>query len=185
MNPPESEHIVRGYHGTQAELAEIIEREGFRVSKNPYDWLGDGVYFFQDSPHRASEWAYEHYGDDGSVIAAEIRLEHCMDLLDVGWTEVLSDAYDAYLKRIRQLGHSRPTQSSGAHRLDREVINYAVGALGEVGIRVDCVRAAFQEGGPVYPDSALYDRAHIQIAVRNPMACIRRIWRDHEALQGR
>lgn len=185
MNPLESEPIAIGYHGTRSEWADIIERDGFQVSKNPYDWLGDGVYFFQDAPSRAREWAYDHYKDDGAVIAAEIRLEHCMDLLDVGWTEVLSNAYDSYLKRIRQLGHSRPTQAGGAHYLDREVINYTVGALEEVGSRIDCVRAAFREGGPIYPDSALYDRAHIQIAVRNPSTCIRRVWRDHEALQER
>ncbi len=184
MNPSGSEPIVLGYHGTRSEWADIIERDGFRVSKNPYDWLGDGVYFFQDAPERAMEWAFERYGSDGVVMVAEIRLDHCMDLLDLGWSGVLSDAYDAYLGLLRQSGHSRPTQSGGAHRLDREVINYTVGALEEAGSRIDCVRAAFREGGPIYPDSALYDRAHIQIAVRNP-ACIRRVWHDHEALQGR
>ena len=185
MNPSESEPIAIGYHGTRSEWADIIERDGFQVSKNPYDWLGDGVYFFQDAPNRASQWAHDHYGDDGVVLVAEIRLEHCMDLLDVSWNGVLSDTYDSYRERVRQLGYSLPTQSGGAHRLDREVINYTVGILGEAGTRVDCVRAAFREGEPVYPDSALYNLAHIQIAVRNPAACIQRVWRDHEALQER
>jgi len=44
-----------GYHGTSQAVAQVILRDGFVVSRNVYEWLGDGVYFFQDSPNRARE----------------------------------------------------------------------------------------------------------------------------------
>ena len=124
-------------------MADIIGREGFRLSQNDYDWLGDGVYFFQDGSLRAWQWARERHGDDAAVI-----------------------------------GQAVPTQSGGAHPLDREVINYAVSVLEDSGTRISCVHSAFPEGRPVYPGSAFYGRSHVQIAVRDTEACIRRIWRD-------
>jgi hypothetical protein len=33
--------------------ARKIVVSGFRISSNDWDWLGDGVYFFQDAPLRA------------------------------------------------------------------------------------------------------------------------------------
>ena len=171
--------IVLGYHGTSSEAADMILRGGFQISRNTYDWLGDGVYFFQDAPHRAWEWAFRGHGNDGAVVRAEIRIVDCMDLLDRDWTQVISDTYDSYVKNLRDSGRNMPQQSEGAHRLDREVINYAVGVLSESGINIACVRAAFAEGRPVYPDSAIYDRAHIQIAVRDIAICIRGIRREN------
>ena len=175
----EPELIVFGYHGTSSEAADMILREGFQLSRNTYDWLGDGVYFLQDAPHRAWEWTSERHGNDGAVVRAEIRIVDCTDLLDGSWNQVISDTYDSYLKNLRDSGRAMPTQSGGAHRLDREVINYTAGVLNESGIRIACVRAAFAEGRPVYPDSAIYDRAHIQIAVRDIAACIRGIRLEH------
>ncbi|HEX2058980.1 MAG TPA: hypothetical protein VHI71_11505 [Actinomycetota bacterium] len=57
--------------------------------------------------------------------------------------------------------------SSGAHRLDREVINYVVAVLADNGIVVRSVREAFSEGAPVFPGSALTRLAHVQVAVRD------------------
>ena len=177
--------MVSGYHGTNSEAAERIMVEGFRLSRNPYDWLGDGVYFFQDAPQRAWDWAHKRYGSHGAVIGAQIALEDCIDLLDLGWNQVMADAYDSYVKNLRDSGQPIPAQSRGAHRLDREVINYAIGVLREHGIRVACLRAAFGEGHPVYPDSAFFDRAHVQVAVREVEACIQQRWLESPPGLGR
>ena len=167
---------VIGYHGTTTESAAEIVESGFRLSRNPYDWLGDGVYFFQDGFDRAWEWARENHGVDAAVIAAEIYLIDCLDMLDTRWTKVVSEAYNQFLNLYKQSGLNLPRQTLGAHRLDREVINYMVGVLSERGDSIKCVRAAFAEGSPVYPDSAFYDYGHVQIAVRDVEACITRIW---------
>jgi hypothetical protein len=160
---------AHGFHGTSKRAAESILRDGFKMSRNDYDWLGDGAYFFQDAPLHAWDWAEEHFGDEAAVVGSIIRLENCMDFLDIQWTTVLSEIYDSFLTLLKRAGLPLPTQTSGAHRLDRGVINYAVGVLSERGISVRCVRAAFLEGVPIYPNSALFNRAHIQIAVRDAM----------------
>ena len=151
-------------------------QEGFQASQNPYDWLGDGVYFFQDAPQRAWDWANGRHENHAAVIGARLLLENCIDLLDLGWYQVMSEAYDSYTRNLKDYGQPIPTQSRGAHRLDREVMNYMVGVLHESGLRVTCVRAAFGEGRPVYSDSAFRDRAHVQIAVRDTEACIQDKW---------
>ena len=167
---------VRGFHGTTKSSADAILQNGFQISQNPYDWLGDGVYFFQDGLARAWEWAHENHGQDAAVIGAEILLDGCMDLLDTKWTRIISEVYDQFLSNVKRLGLSLPQQTSGAHRLDREVINYAVGVLNEQGISIACVRASFWEGRPIYPDSAFYYYGHIQIAVRDVESCISQLW---------
>ena len=184
MTLPNAAPIVRGYHGTSLEIAIMIESQGFQASQNNYDWLGDGVYFFQDAPLRALEWARERYGREGAVVGAHIRIVNCMDLLDVAWNDVLSDGHDSYLKLLRDLGQSSPAQSDGAHPLDREVINYTINVLNEGGANIACVRAAFREGRQVYPDSAFFDRSHVQIAVRDVNTCIQDVWRESEPPQG-
>ena len=178
MSSREPENIVLGYHGTSSNAADRILEDGFQISRNSYDWLGDGVYFFQDAPDRAWEWARQHHGDDAAVIRAEIQITNCMDLLNPRWTRLLSDSYNSYLKKLKDSGQDIPSQSQGAHRLDREVINYAAGVLGDKGLEISCVRAAFAEGRPIYPDSAIFSLTHIQIAVRNVDACLRRMRRE-------
>ena len=48
-----------GYHGTSNIGARTMcyGKPHFQFSTNTYDWLGSGVYFFQDAPHRAWDWA--------------------------------------------------------------------------------------------------------------------------------
>jgi hypothetical protein len=159
---------VRGYHGTSVDNAQIILREGFKISRNEYDWLGDGVYFFQDAPMRAAQWANELFGPEAAVVAVRIELVDCMDLLDIAWGRLLADSYDAFLRHLKSAGLPMPRQTTGAHRLDREVINYTLGLLEERhGQKVRSVRASFAEGRPVFANSALLDKSHVQIAVRD------------------
>ena len=168
--------IVKGYHGTSSSAAHSILKEGFRISQNHYDWLGDGVYLFQEAPQRAWDWAFEWHGDEAAVLGAEFSTAECINLLDTGWNSFMADAYNSYLSFLNALGDQVPEQSGGNHRLDREVINYAVGVLEDRGIKVACVRSAFAEGRPVYPNSSILHLAHVQIAVRHPQRCINKIW---------
>lgn len=170
-------HSINGYHGTARDNLFSILEDGFVVSVNDYDWLGDGVYFFQDAPIRALMWAKERYGDDAAVIGADIKIDNCIDLLDTGWSEFLADVYDKYLERIKKEGITLPKQSSGAHRLDREVLNYAVSVLEQKGVVVKSIRAAFIEGSPIFPNSALFAKSHVQLAVRD-LTAITKTWEE-------
>jgi hypothetical protein len=48
---------IYGFHGTNIDSAKSILEKGFEQSQKRYDWLGDGIYFWQDAPERAWEWA--------------------------------------------------------------------------------------------------------------------------------
>jgi hypothetical protein len=162
-----------GFHGTSAEAARRILSTGFEISRNEYDWLGDGAYFFQDAPARALEWAWQRFGSDAAVIGAEIDLDDCIDLLDVPWHNPLAKAYPRYKAELEQQGIPLPRQSAGAHRLDRRVMNYLIGLLETEGSVVNCVRAAFAEGASAFPGSALLNRSHVQIAARTSRVIVR------------
>jgi len=159
--------IVIGYHGTRLNYVEKILRDGFNLSKNEYDWLGDGVYFFQDGYLLAKEWSYKLHKENGVVMGAKINLESCMDLVDSGWSKFLSAIHDELVNKIKDDNSVPPYQSKGAHRLDRAVINYAVASLEKSGHKISSVRAPFHEGDPLYPNSALFSKSHVQIVVRD------------------
>ena len=80
---------------------EIIE-SGFKPSNNDYDWLGEGVYFWQDAPIRAKQWA----------------------------------------QSVSSINRSSNQE-------------------------IETIRSVFVEGEDIYPNSAIYDLGHVQIAVRN------------------
>ncbi|HSU12904.1 hypothetical protein [Longimicrobium sp.] len=164
-----------GFHGTSVERAERILAAGFRASRNDYDWLGDGVYFFQDAPGRAREWAAERFGSEAAVVGAEIDLTDCLDLLDPRWHRVIANAHRDLVARGERLQQPLPRQTTGARRLDRAVINYAVDLMADDGLVIRSVRGAFEEGPPIFPGSALRTRSHVQIAVRDSSALMR-IW---------
>lgn len=164
-----------GYHGTSVHAALRILATGFESSRNDYDWLGDGAYFFQDAPHRAMEWARQRFGPDAAVVAAEIDLEDCIDLLDIQWHDGVRHAYGGFCAVYDSWSRPLPRQSTGAHRLDRGVLNYLVQLLVNQGEKVHAIRASFGEGEPLFPGSALLDRSHVQIAVREPKAILR-VW---------
>jgi hypothetical protein len=164
-----------GFHGTNAAAAQRILASGFAICRNEYDWLGDGAYFFHDAQQRALEWARTRFGSEAAVLGAEIDLIGCLDLLDVGWQEFIQASYEGAFAQIRERSLPLPRQTAGAHRLDRHVLNHAMGVLGERGVPVRSVRAAFIEGAPLFPGSALWSRAHVQIAVRDPNAILN-VW---------
>lgn len=158
---------VKGHHGTSRQAAEAVLSVGFRISANPYDWLGDGAYFWQDAPLRAADWARANFGSDAAVIECDIELRDFINLLDVDWMSWLAEVHDQYLEELRRSGEPLPMQTPGAHRLDRAVINFGVSILEAGGMHVGGVIGAFQEGRPVFPNSALFSRNHVQIAVRD------------------
>jgi hypothetical protein len=162
---------VYGYHGTNRESASLIIQRGFNISDNDYDWLGTGVYFFQDAPMRAIAWAKQRYPQNPAVIRSVIRLENCMDLFDIGWFPIIREAYNIFLEEYRMSNQTLPRQNpdrSKAHRLDCAYFNYITNQILEPqGEKINAIRAVFLEGERIFPNSAIFDLAHVQIAVRN------------------
>lgn len=165
--------FVYGYHGCSRDVADrVLAGKGVSLqsSENDYDWLGSGIYFWEEAPQRALEWAEYKFGPaDAAVLGAKIRLGHCLNLMDV-------DAYttlrESYFNLIEQ-GVSLPKNGKHLHRLDCAVINAALRhAEVEMKMPYDTVRCPFVEGEPVFPDSKFFDHSHIQLAVRTPRSIV-------------
>ena len=93
---------VLGYHGTtKAAAAAILGGTPMALSRNWWDWLGDGVYFWEYGPIRAAEWARAQHGDQAAVLRARIVLTDCLDLIDLRGTRQLKQAYAAFCARIQ------------------------------------------------------------------------------------
>ena len=86
-------NLVFGFHGCKQETFEnvLYKHQPLEQSMNRYDWLGHGIYFWENSYQRALEWAsrYEH----PAVIGAIIDLGHCLNLTDYYSTQVLQAGY--------------------------------------------------------------------------------------------
>lgn len=77
--------FVYGHHGTKKELAEAILATGFEQSERESDWLGFGVYFWEDSPARARLWGEQKFPDHPlCILDAKIALERCLNLAEPG-----------------------------------------------------------------------------------------------------
>jgi hypothetical protein len=188
------QRAVVGYHGCDAAVAErvLAGKAGLGLSTNPYDWLGEGVYFWEHGPQRAYEWAIEQARLGGekvripSVLAAKINLGVCLDLLDIANTRLLGWWYARFRRFMRQNGIRMPKNRAAAgsrcgERLlrfrDRAVIDYTVSRLADSErIRYQTVRGVFLEGGPAFPGSEIALKSHIQIAVRD-RECIAKFFR--------
>ncbi len=170
--------VIYGFHGCDRKIGEAIlsgKVDGLCRSENDYDWLGHGIYFWEDSPERAYQWAVECAANprlckgqitDPFVIGAVINVGRCLNLMTVEGVEHLRISYDELLKTLDM---ASVTNNGNAHKLDRIVINAAI-MMNQVAGRdpFDTVRGAFIEGKQIYPGATLYDKTHIQICVVNP-----------------
>ena len=168
---------VVGYHGCSREAADRILSEGqFLPSTKAYDWLGEGVYFWEYAPYRALEWAGEkcaRTGGDPAVVRATIRLGRCLNLLDIEHIPDLVELYNQFADTLTVDQMPRNTDR-GAHFLDRYVIDAHCRAIDRrTASALQTVRGSFAEGNPNYPGSKILEKAHTQLAVRDSSCVLR------------
>jgi len=158
--------FVFGFHGCDRSVAEKVlagEAE-LQPSDNGYDWLGTGIYFWENAPERALEWACNQKKKDPYVVGAVIQLSTCLNLMDKGSASALNDAY----QRIQKIDTVLPENKGKRHNLDMLVINTATRFVEEEGRSFDAVRGAFIEGKEIFPNSTIRSDTHIQLCVRKP-----------------
>lgn len=175
--------IVFGFHACCREVGEglINGSLGFHPSENKFDWLGHGMYFWENSPHRARRYAEERGIEDPVVIGAAIHLGYCLDLLDSDALDYLRQTYQTLKALLDAAGTPLPVNRSPKGRpekgddlllrdLDCAVINlvHSEKKKEKDAKGFDTVRAAFWEGEELYPGAGFKEKNHIQISVRNP-----------------
>lgn len=183
------QRTVFAFHGCDRRLRDAVltGKKKLNASLNAYDWLGSGIYFWEHGPMRALEWAMQQSKRKGTkikepaVIGAIIQLGNCFDLLDVKFTQMLSEAADTMIQGLIAEGLTLPAnQSVGLHDYDwlrRErdcfVLNHVIPDMEQGGrITYHSVRGVFQEGAPAFDGAGIKLKSHIQIAVRDPRAII-------------
>jgi hypothetical protein len=185
-----SASFVLGYHGCDAAVAErLLKNLAFKPSHNDYDWLGEGVYFWEANPLRGLEFARESLKRKDSkikkptVVGAVIDLGYCLDLTTSRGLQQARSAYEELKSVFDTANRPLPqNQTDGLRRnLDCQVINYVHRLeAGRGNPLFDTVKGIFIEAPDLYPGSAFGSKNHIQIAVRN-LDCIKGVFRVPKA----
>ena len=177
---------VLAFHGTDAGTVKKVlnsQSANLRPSNNDYDWLGDGIYFWENDPERARSFIVEKMRREGdrrkpAVIGAVIDLGFCMNLVDRPALMELQAAYKDLREDAEFLGFPMPENKGPTDDLLRRFLDKAVfdqvhmlRGLQELP-EYQTVRSPFLEGKPLYENTLFRLKTHIQIAVRDP-GCIK------------
>ncbi len=174
---------VLGYHGCDREVGEAVlaGKTELLGSENDWDWLGTGIYFWENSAKRALEWskyAKQHPEffrvpvKTPFVVGAVVDLGNCLDLLEASSIRIVKRAHEEMREVFSTADSAMPTNAGGKpdrvmRRLDCAVINF----VHDTHARrkeppFDSVRAVFVEGKSLYDGAGFHARTHIQVCVR-------------------
>jgi hypothetical protein len=191
MYSRKSGYII-GFHGCDETVRNrIVSEKGeiLKPSENRYDWLGNGIYFWENNYERAFQFAKdlkenppkgkENTITTPSVLGVVLDLGICLDLLDTKYLELLKVGYE-HLKETHDKNNTvlptniRNKEGEIMRRfLDCAVIETAVKIHeADNGQVFDSVRGVFIEGEDLYENSGFKEKNHIQIAIRN-QECIK------------
>jgi hypothetical protein len=170
---------ITGFHSCDKEVGLRILNgdDELKPSNNAWDWLGPGVYFWEQNPGRALEYAIEvaqgNQKNAGSiktpfVIGAIIELGNCLNLMEPNSLSIVKQAHASLEEMFIEAGKKMPRNKDANRRLDCAVIQM----VHQTNIRerlppYDTIRSAFVEGAPIYPESNFTERLHIEICVLN------------------
>jgi len=188
--------LVLGFHGCDASTAESVfaGKTRLRHSNNAYDWLGSGIYFWEQNPARALQYAEllrdNPHRSSGkkievpAVVGAVIDLGHCLNLLEQNSLKLVRQAHITLKASLAAVDQALPkNQNVDGDKdlllrfLDRAVIEALHSSRQDEKERqFDSVRAVFPEGRPLYDGAGFRSHSHIQICVRNPN-CIKGYFR--------
>ena len=176
--------VVVGYHGCDRSLVERVVLHGAHLSpsENQYDWLGAGIYFWENGFHRAREFAEwkKRRGDieHPAAIGAYIHLDRCFDLGDIEATACLPEYHASLIEHLNTTGAELPRNQRGSpsdfdlvlRNLDCAVLNHAMAVFDRSSgsLCFQTVRGVFVEGGPAFEGAGIHRKSHVQIAVRDP-----------------
>ena len=187
--------MIIGFHGcdktTHDEL--LYNHASLKASRNNYDWLGNGIYLWEQNLERAWEWAKsgvknpKSHIKEPAVIGAVIDLGFCLNLLDSNYIAMLQAQYRILKSKMSITKQPMPLNKNitGSDDLLLRYLDCAViedlhkerEKNGE--IPFDSVRGVFFEGDPIYKTSGFMKQSHIQICIRNPN-CIKGFFEPRE-----
>lgn len=186
--------LIIGYHGCDATTRDDLVSgriSTLNPSRNRYDWLGEGVYFFEGDIDRALIFADNSHQNPRkmytrraiatpAVVGATLCIKHCLDMTTQWGVRTFRGALQELTDSLDREGLPSPTNEAvdAADRdvllrnLDAAVFNVIRKAKFGMALEpIQAVRGAFHQGEELAPRSGFRQNSHIQIALRDP-ACI-------------
>ena len=177
-------NLVVGFHGCDKSVVEavIAGKTELLASTNDYDWLGSGIYFWENNEERAWQWARQlakrknSQVEDPAVVGAIIDLGYCFDLTDSTYLQELKVAYNTLSKAYEESGIELPQNTTIGkssdlliRKLDCAVVQTALALNADANKHpYDSVKGVFWEGQELYPNAGFREKNHIQICICNP-----------------
>jgi len=194
--------LVVGYHGCDQATCDalVAGKTQLRPSSNPYDWLGDGIYFFEGDWRRALKFAVASCNRpqdrltrepvrSAALVGAILRVGDWLDMSTQKGIEEFARTYRDMISRGRVVPPNKQANGNDSdwilRRMDRQVFNQIHNNRKTLNmLPYDAVRGPFPQGNPVAPSSSIRSGTHVQIALRNS-ACVLGYFAPIEAFEYR
>jgi len=188
-------NLVIGFHGCERHVRDalLLNPHDYKISQKPFDWLGHGLYFWENNYDRALQWASEKKErgkiKEPAVIGAVLQLGYCCDFLEQKYIKLLTEYYDPMKSWHELIGKELPRNNDLEHDAYKNKVlrNLDCAAIEFMHIEIfnrvkkdktekgyseykifDSTRGVFIEGGPAFEGAGLFEKSHIQICIRNP-----------------
>ncbi|TMI68368.1 MAG: hypothetical protein E6H09_22625 [Bacteroidetes bacterium] len=170
---------IIGYHSCDKDvgLNVLTGKTDLLSSNNDWDWLGDGVYFWEQDPKRALHYAVEvangkQFNKTGIktpfILGAVVQLGNCLNLVESESLNLLKDAHYGLAKVYGDLNKEMPVNKGANRKLDCAVIRFIHQTSRHSKLpEYDTIRSAFDEGEKVYEGANFTTHHHIQVSVIN------------------
>jgi hypothetical protein len=178
-------HLIIAYHGCDVTVRDdLVSRRLAHLdhSKNRYDWLGPGAYFFEDDYYRAFMFATASFENPDkrytarpiatpAVVGAVLRVQHWLDMTSQEGLREFAKGYAGMCEYFEQIEKTIPTNAPAndedevilLRQLDNAVFTY----MHDVQPGFQAVRGAFHQGEEIAPRSGFHKQTHIQLALRD------------------
>jgi hypothetical protein len=189
-------HLLVAYHGCDITIRDslVTGRTAIRDSRNEYDWLGSGSYFYEGDPDRALSFADVVSRTPArrltaspiatpAVVGAVLCVQRTLDMTTRPGLAEFEDA--AFLLKAAWVAEGTPEEKRPVNvppedgegdvlnrKLDNAVIESIHAQRGKDGEPAyQMVRGAFRQGVELVPNSGFHKDSHVQLAVRD-RSCI-------------
>jgi len=113
-------NTIIGFHGCDLDVRTklVNNPDNVEISKKSFEWLGHGMYFWENNYVRAQEWANNKYQQGHikrpSVLGAIIQLDYCCDFLDSKFIQLFKAYYEIMEHNYASAGQELPKNKDAA-----------------------------------------------------------------------
>lgn len=172
--------LTLGFHGCDENIRDAVVNGSkmLNYSRNKYDWLGSGIYFWENDYERALDFAQNHPAKtirQPTVLGAVIDPGYCLNLVNTMDRRLILDSYSIYKQHLSGI-HNKNDLRTLDYRVIENLHNMRQ-SLNQPPF--ESIRSAFTEGPELYPGAGFREKDHIQLCIRNPN-CIKAFFIHHD-----